>query len=302
MAQTLSKTGITTNSTIQAWHVTQSVDALTGVVAYDITISGSLTLTGSVKSKDGFTGSLLGTAATSSVAQSVKVTNNATTNQNFRLLFALESSLPNPNADGYAQPRFDSGSDGSGLYYNPSTNTLYASKISGSNDGSTPDFYGTASYANYANVAATAITATNVTFTYIGIDDVTYSSSAGAYPVNSNTPYNVYVSQSQGTSYELSLAFSAGTDGQIVNFTPDFKQSGYLSIAGGLGQPTISVTSSIGVSIYTTNNNAVPPNSSAFLNTLGVNTPRNLTFQYVSTPAGTIFPAAGWYLININEN
>lgn len=33
--------------TIESWHVSQSVDAFTGVVAYDITISGSFTLTGS---------------------------------------------------------------------------------------------------------------------------------------------------------------------------------------------------------------------------------------------------------------
>jgi len=48
MAKTLSKTGITDSSTIEAWHVTQSIDALKGTDAYDITISGSLNLTGSV--------------------------------------------------------------------------------------------------------------------------------------------------------------------------------------------------------------------------------------------------------------
>ena len=33
--------------TIESWHVSQSIDAFTGVQDYDITISGSLTLTGS---------------------------------------------------------------------------------------------------------------------------------------------------------------------------------------------------------------------------------------------------------------
>jgi hypothetical protein len=56
----LSKTGITTGATIQVGHVTQSVDAFTGISQYDITISGSLTLTGSVSSLNGFTGSLKG--------------------------------------------------------------------------------------------------------------------------------------------------------------------------------------------------------------------------------------------------
>ena len=47
MANTLSTTGITNGSTIQPSQVTQSIDALTGAEAYDITISGSFTTTGS---------------------------------------------------------------------------------------------------------------------------------------------------------------------------------------------------------------------------------------------------------------
>ena len=37
------------NFTVNSWHVSQSVDALTGAEDYDITISGSLTVSGSVK-------------------------------------------------------------------------------------------------------------------------------------------------------------------------------------------------------------------------------------------------------------
>jgi len=48
MALTLSNAGISSGSLIEAAHVSQSIDALTGVEAYDITISGSLTTTGSV--------------------------------------------------------------------------------------------------------------------------------------------------------------------------------------------------------------------------------------------------------------
>ena len=60
MALTLSKTGITTGQTIEVGHVTQSIDAFTKVTAYDITLSGSLTLTGSLNSFNGFTGSFTG--------------------------------------------------------------------------------------------------------------------------------------------------------------------------------------------------------------------------------------------------
>jgi hypothetical protein len=44
MALTLSQIGIETTNTVEAWHVTQSIDAFTGAEAYDITLSGSLTL------------------------------------------------------------------------------------------------------------------------------------------------------------------------------------------------------------------------------------------------------------------
>ena len=63
MALTLSNTGISNSSTIQAAHISQSIDALTGTKAYSIVISGSLTLTGSVQSLNGYTGSLLGTSS-----------------------------------------------------------------------------------------------------------------------------------------------------------------------------------------------------------------------------------------------
>tara|TARA_R110002110_G_scaffold405155_1_gene624038 strand:+ start:287 stop:1465 length:1179 start_codon:yes stop_codon:yes gene_type:complete len=54
MAQTLSKTGITTDGTITAAQITQSIDALTGVQAYDITLSGSFNMvSGSITGQPG---------------------------------------------------------------------------------------------------------------------------------------------------------------------------------------------------------------------------------------------------------
>jgi len=44
----LSKTGIASGSKVEAWHVTQSIDAFTGEQEYDIYLSGSLTITGSL--------------------------------------------------------------------------------------------------------------------------------------------------------------------------------------------------------------------------------------------------------------
>lgn len=52
MAKQLSKAGILEGLLIEAHHVTQSIDAFTGDVAYDITLSGSYTLTGSMYTTD----------------------------------------------------------------------------------------------------------------------------------------------------------------------------------------------------------------------------------------------------------
>ena len=63
MANTLSKSGIVTGHDVDAWHVTQSVDAFTKVSAYDITVSGSFTLTGSLKVSGSVLGRTTGTAS-----------------------------------------------------------------------------------------------------------------------------------------------------------------------------------------------------------------------------------------------
>ena len=47
MAKTLDNTGIAAGQNILAGNVSQSIDAFTGDEAYDVTISGSLVVTGS---------------------------------------------------------------------------------------------------------------------------------------------------------------------------------------------------------------------------------------------------------------
>ena len=90
MALILSKANILTGNTIQASDVSQSIDAFTGLVAYDLTITGSLNATGSV-----ITGSISNAtnAVTSSVSNGLK-TQNANTNLSFRIPFISETGLP----------------------------------------------------------------------------------------------------------------------------------------------------------------------------------------------------------------
>jgi hypothetical protein len=53
MANILSNTGITTGNLVQPEHVIQSIDAFTGAVAYDISLSGSFNMTGSINGQPG---------------------------------------------------------------------------------------------------------------------------------------------------------------------------------------------------------------------------------------------------------
>lgn len=77
MAKNLSNTGIVTGQDVEAHHVSQSVDALTGTDAYDITISGSLIVTGSLGVDGPITGSVaaIGTSTITSVGRTTTLEN-----------------------------------------------------------------------------------------------------------------------------------------------------------------------------------------------------------------------------------
>jgi len=162
MALTLSKTGITQTQTINAWHVTQSVDALSGISAYDITISGSLTVVGPLN-------------ATASTANKVYIASNPSTDTNYTLVFKNSVAT----LDDYHQLAADSIN---GPYYNPSTNILGGTggiivsgsvgrftSITGSLSGSmtgTASFATSASFATTASIAGTATSAGQVSGYY----------------------------------------------------------------------------------------------------------------------------------------
>ena len=155
MALTLSQTGIAQTQTINAWHVTQSVDAFTGTNAYDITISGSLTVIGPL-------------TATASAANTAFIASNPSANTDFTLVFK--------NSAGALGDYYQLAADGTnGPYYNPSTNVLGGlggltmsgsigrfTSITGSLSGSvTGNVTGTASFATSASYATISDTATS---------------------------------------------------------------------------------------------------------------------------------------------
>lgn len=125
MALSLSKTGIAQSNIINAWHVTQSIDAFTGTEAYAITVSGSFTLGG------GTTGS--GYFA-SAVKSDTSVISNTVASQYYTLPY-LASTGSQTSTLYYSA---------TGPTYNPVTETFLAT-----------NFQGTASIATTASFAST---------------------------------------------------------------------------------------------------------------------------------------------------
>ena len=92
MALTLSTSGITNSETIQASHVSQSIDALKGTHAYNLTPSGSFTFTGTTV----FAGNVQG-AISNIVSEAVRSASTVTVNINDRSTSVYVLSA---NADG----------------------------------------------------------------------------------------------------------------------------------------------------------------------------------------------------------
>jgi hypothetical protein len=108
MALVLSKTNIVTGNIINASDVTQSIDAFTKQAAYDITLSGSFQMTGSHSSRNGYTGSLLGTSSwavssSRAISSSFAITSSFSVSSSFAqtasvaLNFASGAAIPVQN-------------------------------------------------------------------------------------------------------------------------------------------------------------------------------------------------------------
>jgi hypothetical protein len=150
MAKILSQTGIDTSQTVEAWHVTQSIDAFTGVEAYDITISGSLTLqngtqgsdkiavsdgNGNINFTSGITASLQGTASYAITAS-----------------YSLNGGTP---AGSDTQIQYNNGGifgASSDFRFNDNVNSLmHGSNLTASGFGSFARGFGSTSFGNYSH-------------------------------------------------------------------------------------------------------------------------------------------------------
>lgn len=139
---------IQTGQTIQATHVNQFVEALSGSKAYDLVTSGSYTIIGPLN-------------ATASSANKPYIASNNSTNNEYTLVFKNSTAALND----FHQLAAD-GSNGP--YYNPSSNTLTVPILSGSavqaaslTGSFLGNVNGSSSYATTASYALTSSYASN---------------------------------------------------------------------------------------------------------------------------------------------
>jgi len=151
---------IQTGQTIQAVHVNQFVDALSGSQAYDLVTSGSYTIIGPLYATASWATNALN-AKTADSASKPYIASNASTNTEYTLVFK--------NSTGALNDYYQLAADGTnGPYYNPSTNTLTVPAISGSSAKVTSftgsllgDVNGSSSYSTTASYALTSSYAIN---------------------------------------------------------------------------------------------------------------------------------------------
>ena len=162
MAEVLSNSGIVTGQPVLAAQVSQSVQAFTGAVGYDITISGSLNLPANTQMNGTASNSLFSVTAgttTGPVAQ-VTVSEETAAETNY-IVFSPSSSVGGSAQNLKNTDTVGAGGATGGLEYNASTGNLKGKSFQSSVSAATTiGFVGTSSFSNLS-LASQASTLTN---------------------------------------------------------------------------------------------------------------------------------------------
>ena len=265
MALNLSTTGIVDGQIINAAQITQSIDALTGTEAYDITISGSFTLVGTT-----------GSGTFNRSIQTLQVVPNTTiplTDREYNIaFFNSTSSTPTPLKW-----------SGTGPSFNPVTETLTVA-----------NFQGTASFCATSSLAQTASFLSGFPFqfapSYVDISSGTNPPSNPYNVVGGNKSF-IFLNQI-GTGSVGLLFLPSSQDGQMFNFAVSNLQATSLDYAA------ISITAS-SVAVFGYNALNIPPGSSDTLDNLTINpaidSRNGFQFMYKA------IPVPGWYYVSYGQ-
>ena len=186
MAKVLSNSGIVTGQPVLAAQVSQSVQAFTGAVGYDITISGSLNLPANTQMNGTASNALFATSAGSTTGPVAQVTvSEETAAETNYIVFS-----PSSSAGGSAQNLKNTDTVGAGgatggLEYNANTGNLKGKSFESSVSAATTiGFVGTSSFSNLALIsqASTLTNEASDTSCFIPF----YTNSTGDLPTKTN--------------------------------------------------------------------------------------------------------------------
>ena len=236
MAEVLSNSGIVTGQPVLAAQVSQSVQAFTGAIGYDITISGSLNLPANTQMNGTASEAIFATSAGSTTGPtSTIIVSEETAAETNYIVFSPSSSVGGSAQNLKNTDTVGAGGATGGLEYNANTGNLKGKSFESSVSAvTTVGFVGTSSFANSA-VTSQASTLTNeATDTACFIPF--YTSNTGDLPTKTNA--GLTFNSATGLLTATSASFSDIVDGgnaSRIDFTSASFADLVVSGAGRVG-------------------------------------------------------------------
>ena len=281
MAEVLSNSGIVTGQPVLAAQVSQSVQAFTGAVGYDITISGSLNLPANTQMNGTASEAIYATSAGSTTGPVAQVTvSEETAAETNYIVFSPSSSVGGSAQNLKNTDTVGAGGATGGLEYNANTGNLKGKSFESSvSAATTVGFVGTSSFANSAVVAQTNTLTNEASDTTCFIPF--YTSNTGDLPTktNSGLTFNSATGLLTVTSASVGDLISTGNVDMVSASFDDLVVSGAGRIGanftvGGIG----TIVGNAVMSQTLTVNGQIDSNK------VGTLTDAALKFQTVASP------------------
>ena len=281
MAETLSNSGIVTGQPVLAAQVSQSVQAFTGAVGYDITISGSLNLPANTQMNGTASEAIFATTAGSTAGPVAQVTvSEETAAETNYIVFSPSSSVGGSAQNLKNTDTVGAGGATGGLEYNATTGNLKGKSFESSvTAATTVGFVGTSSFSNLSltSQASTLTNEASDTSCFIPF----YTNNTGDLPTktNSGLTFNSSTALLTVTSASVGDLISTGRVDMVSASFDDLVVSGAGRVGANFTVGGISTV--VGAAIMS---NTLTVSDQIDSNKVGTLTDAALKFQTVASP------------------
>ena len=284
MAEVLSNSGIVTGQPVLAAQVSQSVQAFTGAIGYDITISGSLNLPANTQMNGTASEAIFATSAGSTTGPSATVTvSEETAAETNYIVFSPSSSVGGSAQNLKNTDTVGAGGAAGGLEYNANTGNLKGKSFESSVTAATTiGFVGTSSFSNLSLISQASTLANEAVDTACFIPF--YTAATGDLPTKTNA--GLTFNSATGLLTATSASFSDIVDGGNASRI-DFTSASFADlVVSGAGRTGGRFT--VG-GVLTSVGNAVMSSTLTVAGTLAANRigtldNASLKFPIVATP------------------